>query len=66
MMPGQADRKPSSHRISDQMGAVVAEIVDHGDDVTGSLLLTVELGIGRLITEPMAQRVHARDAESVC
>jgi hypothetical protein len=41
-------------------------IVDHGDDVTGSLLLTVELGIGRLITEPMAQRVHARDAESVC
>jgi hypothetical protein len=48
------------------MGAVIAEIIDHGDDVAGSLLLNVELGIGRFVAEPMAQRVDACDAESVC
>src|SRR5258708_781660 len=65
MMPGDADCKPSSHGVPDQMGAVAAEIVDHGDDVGGALLLTIEFGIGRLVAQTMAQRVDACDTEPV-
>jgi hypothetical protein len=65
MVPGHADRKPSSHRMPDKVGALAAEIVDQGDDVVGSLPLIVEPGIGRLVALAMAQRVDAGDAESV-
>jgi hypothetical protein len=65
MIPGHADRKPSSHRMPDQVGALGTEIVDHGNDVAGSLLLTIELWIGPLIALPMAQRIDAGDAKLV-
>lgn len=50
-MLDRANREPSPHRVPDEMGAVIAEIIDHGDDVAGSLLLNVELGIGRFVAE---------------
>jgi hypothetical protein len=51
--------------MSDQMGARLAEIIDHGDDIGGPLLLSVAIGIRRLVTQPVAERIHAHHAVSV-
>jgi len=51
--------------MSDQMGTRVVEIIDHGDDIACPLLLTVAIGIRRLVTQPVAERIHAHHAVSV-
>ena len=53
------------HRVSDQMGALAIEIIDHCDDIARPRLLMIESGIGRLVAQPVAERVNARDAVSL-
>src|ERR1700726_5004336 len=65
MVLGRADRKPSAHRVSNQVRALTSEVIDHGDELAGPLLLAVELGIRRLVALSMAQRIDAGDAETV-
>ena len=65
MVLGHAYRKPSPGGVSDHVGALVAEIMDNGDHIGGSLVLTVEVGIGRLVAEPFTKRVDTGYAEPV-
>src|SRR6266498_5611108 len=50
-----ADAEPRPHRMSDQMGAGAVEIIDHGDDIAGPRLLTVAIGVRRLVAYPVAE-----------
>src|SRR5262245_53539395 len=51
--------------MPDQVGTVAIEVIDHGDDIAGPCLLMVAFGVGRLVAEPVAERVHAGHAVSI-
>src|SRR5215216_8173216 len=53
-----ADSEPCSHRVSDQMGTLAIELIDHRNDVSGPWLLMVASGIGWLVAPLVAERVH--------
>jgi hypothetical protein len=60
-----ADREPTSHRVSDHMGTFTSDGVKHRNYVAGAFLLTIQTGIERPIAQPMAKRIDARDPKPV-